>query len=1033
MDYFYQKDDYAVRQKSKMGQELFGNMQEEPGQQEKLYAVDDMVREMEKQKERKENPADLFDLKIPVYKGTQDDAELSQKSKMGQEHFEPVQKELEEEKGDQQKEKKKTGFSGDEMLELRREKKEKRSDPKVMTEIIQESNKEYFEKRAKRIELIAKPATEQLKKNFAGYMDREEKEVQIPNLSEMKASHKVQYRQRVIKRTLKKDKVVVEKVVEDKEGRTREKSAVAKLVSTAHTEITNEKVKARTELDINIKKNMDYHTFTQLSEFAPLLGKEQFKNLATLYGDATEYDRRYDEKDEKSKQTRKELRERSLFPAMDMLTDVIMKMEPGSFDVSSDRAIAKSARELEKMSAAVKSYRSLLEKNPDYFEALSSRKVDEEAFGDDTYADAVMRKLEQLSAIGNYYELRKLVIEDDLYTSLANEEISMEEEKGDDIKTKNLKKNMRLSYYAGIRLQKVFLGADIRPETFETKDNGAMELMGERRDSFDADLQMNKPTMSQAERHLEYLKKLGSQQKLVDRTVHEQLFIAPKEEYDLLTLDTKKMRTTPACGKFGALMFQNTGAAMTPRAMVLANGGNESLYDRFLALGVEKSSTKEKKSWGGTPHFIGGKDEYLSRLTISDTWSRLHLAFTSLYAYRRTDDEMMELADLLSIQSDEKAWEEIKRDPDKLAYYESAYKEMAMRNFEAMYAGMVRVAQTVGMKSILLHPVDLIQQATMELKKLFMASSIITNTTMGDNPELIKKLFAENDKDGRFTFDIEDFKNIGATFAALNFKLTSVGDLTASLYKKIKGSDRSSEYYLGYDAEKAMAKEHDALIKQLEKEGKHKEAEECRNRTEIEKVDWYISMHPEIYSVKNLLKKKNGKYIHQNAMISETGNMLSDGEMAFNKLVKSKRIELPTDEEVQQYQEYLKKNKYFALRRPNTDDDLEEINGDIERYQENEKSYADKLAKLKNEKASEEEIKKAEKEVKKMQDQIDDLEAMKKYMNQADQKAEDDPYALSMMKSGLEELKYKNRRGEEKIIRTIKAFREIRDEDGDDD
>ena len=393
----------------------------------------------------------------------------------------------------------------------------------------------------------------------------------------------------------------------------------------------------------------------------------------------------------------------------------------------------------------------------------------------------------------------------------------------------------------------------------------------------------------------------------------------------------------------------------------------------------------------------------------------------------------MELADLLSIQSDEKAWEEIKRDPDKLAYYESAYKEMAMRNFEAMYAGMVRVAQTVGMKSILLHPVDLIQQATMELKKLFMASSIITNTTMGDNPELIKKLFAENDKDGRFTFDIEDFKNIGATFAALNFKLTSVGDLTASLYKKIKGSDRSSEYYLGYDAEKAMAKEHDALIKQLEKEGKHKEAEECRNRTEIEKVDWYISMHPEIYSVKNLLKKKNGKYIHQNAMISETGNMLSDGEMAFNKLVKSKRIELPTDEEVQQYQEYLKKNKYFALRRPNTDDDLEEINGDIERYQENEKSYADKLAKLKNEKASEEEIKKAEKEVKKMQDQIDDLEAMKKYMNQADQKAEDDPYALSMMKSGLEELKYKNRRGEEKIIRTIKAFREIRDEDGDDD
>ena len=33
----------------------------------------------------------------------------------------------------------------------------------------------------------------------------------------------------------------MEKVVEEKERRTKEKSAVSKLVSTAHTEITNEK------------------------------------------------------------------------------------------------------------------------------------------------------------------------------------------------------------------------------------------------------------------------------------------------------------------------------------------------------------------------------------------------------------------------------------------------------------------------------------------------------------------------------------------------------------------------------------------------------------------------------------------------------------------------------------------------------------------------------------------------------------------------------------------------------------------------
>ncbi len=48
--------------------------------------------------------------------------------------------------------------------------------------------------------------------------------------------------------------------------------------------------------------------------------------------------------------------------------------------------------------------------------------------------------------------------------------------------------------------------------------------------------------------------------------------------------------------------------------------------------------------------------------------------------------------DILTIQK-RSEWEEIKKDPEALAFYESAFKEMAMQYLEALYANVKDILQ----------------------------------------------------------------------------------------------------------------------------------------------------------------------------------------------------------------------------------------------------------------------------------------------------------------------------------------------------
>lgn len=871
-------------------------------------------------------------------------------------------------------------------------------------------------------------ASEVRKANFAGYEKRRDEKYASPNLMQMKQDHTAVYRDetKVIKHTFKADQVVTERklVIDDKERQLREKAIMAKFISKNARQVTDAKVKARNEMSIDKKKKMDYRTFSQLSEFSAYMSKEDFADLTTVYGDGVAMDRIYDKDNPKSVKERQKKREDNLYPAMDVMTDVVMKIDLRGLDVSTDRAISSHARELEKMSGVVKAYRELLQQNADYMEKKFAEKTESGA----TFGSIIMEKLEKLSAISNYYRLRKLVLEDDLYGSLANEEISMETEDGDNVKMKNLKRNMRLSYQAGVQLKKVMNDTDIIPEAFQTKDMiggaSATRLSSERmKEVFKQEVFSD---LSEYEKQAMYLAELVDRDKLVTRTEHEQLFIAPNEMYNKLTLDPKKQRKTPASGKYTAAMFQNVHAGANPFVFV-ESAGKKKLADRYLKMGKNKTGD----GWGECPKFKGGKDDYLADIEISDSWNRTAAAYTTEYSYRRTDDEVMEMIDLLSIQKDAKEWEKIKGDPEKLAYYESAYKEMAMRDFEAIYGCAMRVAFSIGMKSLLLHPIDLMQQIDMDVKRLSYMNSVLTNITGDKNVERIKKLFDDNNSDGRYLFDMDSLNTVGGVMASFNFKLTALTSVTSSIYEPAKEDNAPPDpaQFFGYDVRKAVKKEFAAYINKLRKDGSP-ELSKYENYKDDNKTEWYINRHPELFSVKNLLRKNSdGNPMFQKVMIHGVGTFYNEGEMNIRKLMESGLFEKPTEEEINAYEQSLKDRNFFAIREPSESYDKEDIQSDIKKFQGFKDDAQKKLAELQGQKGgTPEEIKKRNEKIKENENKIvnyngrvAELKKILEYANGADEKLEEDPYALRMVTSGFKELEYDNN-GETKIVQTSKIL-----------
>jgi hypothetical protein len=146
-------------------------------------------------------------------------------------------------------------------------------------------------------------------------------------------------------------------------------------------------------------------------------------------------------------------------------------------------------------------------------------------------------------------------------------------------------------------------------------------------------------------------------------------------------------------------------------------------------------------------------------------------------------------------------------------------------------------------------------------------------------------------------------------------------------------------------------------------------------------------------------------------------------------------FEKPTEEEINAYEQSLKDRNFFAIREPSESYDKEDIQSDIKKFQGFKDDAQKKLAELQGQKGgTPEEIKKRNEKIRENENKIvnyngrvAELKKILEYANGADEKLEEDPYALRMVTSGFKELEYDNN-GKTQIVQTSKILKGNNDE-----
>ena len=506
--------------------------------------------------------------------------------------------------------------------------------------------------------------------------------------------------------------------------------------------VTDMKIRLRKAVPIEIKKNVDYASFSNLSDVAAMFGDEKkaaemLKNLTGVFGESkrlADNVKRFDCKDED--------RDKAGFYALDVLTAEMMKLDVTSYDVRSDKAIAKNAAALEKMARGVEAYRKLVDTlgGEAYFEHLKNRNG--ELF------QKVFNHIGRLTVLSNYYRVKKAMMEDEYYIESEEPISNVYAEKNKDIfeidRLKRLQ-NMAEKYSMNLYI------AHEKDDKYEPR---------------------------------EFVTFLNEQERAICKIEQERYMVAPKWMYNALSLTEQKKQNDDPDAAF-ILNQQDGGDVYYMHKVVPEREKNAKTYNAVMK--VQKNQIG--KTFSGYSHFLGGKDDYLKSIIVSDNMNRDQIQHGFVLNYRRTTEEMREMLELLNIQNTE-YWNTVKDDPKAVAYYESAFKEMAMRDIEAHYGCSKRVANTVGLKMLVMHPADLAMQYSLRLKLQIMGAFSSSNIDGKSNMEYVKKLFAENNKDGRFLFDAKDFSALTGFTSTVSWKLGNSGSL---IFKVAKGEDKFDE------------------------------------------------------------------------------------------------------------------------------------------------------------------------------------------------------------------------------------------------
>ena len=754
-------------------------------------------------------------------------------------------------------------------------------------------------------------------------MDKDEfrRFVMSPDIQKLKSEHKIKTRTRVIKHTLKADEEITERIVENKKEKVETKKENAQMLSENETMVKDAMINLRDSVDIKDKKGMTYTDFEEMSVFGMSMKDGGLSQLAHLYGEGERV------KKGNSTLTRKE----TTFAAMNMMTAEIMKLDESAYDVHTDEALVKQSGELSRMSLMVRAYQKFLSKNPDYIDYLSKEKTQNGFLADQMYT-----KLERLSAIGQYYRIRKTVLEDPYYIEHANEEIPLTEEMGDSTQVRRLKKMMLASAQASSNLQNIFGGAKV--PNIRLKSGKHADLL--RSLTMKQVTDLTKVNEDERAAHIKLaLNSIASANDAIRQLESETFFQAPMWIQNALTLDPEKIREKKLDKDYGLSSFLSQSVELyLPKLMETVGCEQEVISKDVLAdlhglkkkyghLGEaynkrwakEKGPVKPMASdyvWNSSgPAFHGATDKEMGKLTLSDNWHRLEDAFSGVYAYKRTTAEVHEMIEHLKIQENEEEWDKAKNDKEARAFYESQYKEAARKLLFSEYAASRRLNETICLKMLALHPTDLLYQASPGLHSVILQSAVVTNSFTPSQEATIKRLFSE-DMNGNYAFEADEVFDHCNMVSSSNIKLTY---LMSHLCEILTGAaapyqDICRKLYGDGDIY------HHKILPAYQQAKSENEplAMAASEQKENEIAWWYLSKHPEMLDRKYLHKKSGGRYILQCLLNSPTTTMIGGAEQALRDGLKHNIVDIPTDEEFAKYQDYMQKEGYPKIRTEKT-------------------------------------------------------------------------------------------------------------------
>ena len=746
--------------------------------------------------------------------------------------------------------------------------------------------------------------------------------VMKPDLKKMKDEHKIKTRTRTIKHTIKADEVITERIVENKKEKVEAKKENAHLLSENETMVRDAMIKLRKSVDINDKKGMDYTDFEELSVFGIKMRDGALSELSKLYSEGERI------KKGNALGDRKDM----TYAALNMMTAEIMKLDESAYDVHTDESLVKQSAELSTMSLMVRSYQNFLSKNPDYIDYLSKQK-DEGG----SMADRMYTKLARLSAIGQYYRLRKIVLEDPYYLEHANEEIPMTEENGDSVQIKRLKKMMLASAQAAANLQNIFGSAKV--SDIRLKSGRHSDMLGTL--SMEQVTDLSKLSEEDRVKSIKSaLNGLSASNLTIRQLESESFFQAPMWLQNALTLDPEAIKKKgldknyALASKLSMSVEQHLPDHMDRLGSKHSGRDKELLKEYYelrkkygkLGSSYEKK-VKEAKGkpvvpeltdyiWDKTaPAFEGAFDEEVGKLTLSDNWMRIENSICGAFAYKRTHAEVLEMIEHLRIQENKEEWEKVKNDREARVFYESSYKEAARKFLFSEYAAAKRLDETVNAKLLAMHPTDLLYQATPALHAAILQAATISNAFVMNQRGTIKRLF-EEDKTGNYSFDSNEANVHNDMSSSQNFKLTGLMDAICDVLAGSYEGDAEICRKL-YGSGDMYKKKILPAFKKAKAEGDYLATVVVETKA-ADIAWWYLSKHPELLDRKYLHKKSGGRFVLQHVFNSLSSIMIDGGEKSFREGLKKGYVDIPGNEELDKYQEYLTKEGYPKTRTEET-------------------------------------------------------------------------------------------------------------------